>query len=84
MQCTMCDARIPDDARFCIICGAAVTPAQTGQTQRLRPSSSVLRLIDQKNSGGVLASYCERKYTPNASGTVRGLCDCTDAPRQTA
>lgn len=35
MQCTMCDARIPDDARFCIICGAEVAPAQTGQTQRL-------------------------------------------------
>ena len=35
MQCTMCDARIPDDAKFCIICGAAVAKAQTGQTQRL-------------------------------------------------
>ncbi len=41
MQCTMCDARIPDDARFCIICGAAVTPAQTGQTQRLTPTDSL-------------------------------------------
>ena len=35
MHCTMCDAHIPDDAQFCIICGAAVTPAQTGRTQRL-------------------------------------------------
>lgn len=35
MNCTMCDANIPDDAQFCIICGAAITPAQTGQTHRL-------------------------------------------------
>lgn len=35
MQCTMCDATIPDDARFCIICGAPVTSARTGATQRL-------------------------------------------------
>ena len=35
MRCKMCDARIPDDAQFCIICGAAVAPAETGQTQRL-------------------------------------------------
>jgi uncharacterized protein YbjQ (UPF0145 family) len=34
----MCDALIPDDAQFCIICGAAVTTAQTGRTQRLAPS----------------------------------------------
>jgi uncharacterized protein YbjQ (UPF0145 family) len=33
----MCDADIPNDAQFCIICGAAMTPAQTGQTQRLPP-----------------------------------------------
>jgi uncharacterized protein YbjQ (UPF0145 family) len=38
MRCTMCDALIPDDAQFCIICGAAVTTAQTGRTQRLTPS----------------------------------------------
>lgn len=35
MRCTMCDAQIPDDAQFCIICGAAVRSAETGQTQRL-------------------------------------------------
>ena len=35
MNCTMCDAAIPEDARFCIICGAPVTPAQTGPTQQL-------------------------------------------------
>jgi uncharacterized protein YbjQ (UPF0145 family) len=34
MHCTMCDAIIPDDSRFCVICGAAVGP-QTGATQRL-------------------------------------------------
>ena len=35
MNCTMCDAAIPEDARFCIICGAPVTPVQTGPTQKL-------------------------------------------------
>ena len=43
MQCTTCDAVIPDDARFCIICGAAVTGAQTGATQRL-PTTRQLAL----------------------------------------
>ncbi len=38
MRCTMCDANIPDDAQFCIICGAPTTPAQTGRTQRLSSS----------------------------------------------
>ena len=33
MHCQMCGAVIPNDAQFCIICGAAV--AQTGATQRL-------------------------------------------------
>ena len=41
MRCTMCDANIPDDAQFCIICGAAQTPAQTGRTQRLSPPDHV-------------------------------------------
>jgi uncharacterized protein YbjQ (UPF0145 family) len=35
MQCATCDAIIPDDAQFCIICGAAVAPAATGKTQRI-------------------------------------------------
>jgi uncharacterized protein YbjQ (UPF0145 family) len=35
MNCSTCDAAIPEDARFCIICGAPVAPAQTGPTQRL-------------------------------------------------
>lgn len=34
MHCTMCDAIIPEDSRFCVICGAAVG-AQIGATQRL-------------------------------------------------
>ena len=36
MHCPMCDAVVPDDAQFCIICGAAIESAQTGKTQRLR------------------------------------------------
>jgi uncharacterized protein YbjQ (UPF0145 family) len=35
MQCKMCDAHIPDDAQFCIICGAPTAQAETGQTRRL-------------------------------------------------
>lgn len=35
MHCSMCDAVIPAESQFCIICGAAVAPAQTGATQRL-------------------------------------------------
>lgn len=36
MQCATCDALIPDDAQFCIICGAPVAmPATTGKTQRI-------------------------------------------------
>jgi uncharacterized protein YbjQ (UPF0145 family) len=41
MHCTMCDARIPDDAKFCIICGAPVVPAQTGRTQRLEAPDEI-------------------------------------------
>jgi uncharacterized protein YbjQ (UPF0145 family) len=35
MQCIQCDAAIPDDAQFCIYCGAVIAPAYTGSTQRL-------------------------------------------------
>lgn len=35
MHCPTCDAVIPDDAQFCIICGASILRAQTGKTQRI-------------------------------------------------
>ena len=38
MQCATCDALLPTDAKYCIVCGAAVTTAQTGHTQRLPPT----------------------------------------------
>jgi hypothetical protein len=38
MHCSMCDAVLPPDAQFCIVCGAAVLTAQTGHTQRLPPT----------------------------------------------
>ncbi len=38
MHCSMCDALLPTDAKYCIVCGAAVTTAQTGHTQRLPPT----------------------------------------------
>ncbi len=42
MQCATCDATIPDDAQFCIICGAPVAPATTGKTQRISPATIAL------------------------------------------
>lgn len=41
MQCTICDAVIPADAQFCIFCGASVSAAQTGATQRLATAQPV-------------------------------------------
>ncbi|MEI8165367.1 MAG: heavy metal-binding domain-containing protein [Chloroflexales bacterium] len=35
MHCSTCNALIPNDAQFCIICGASVVPAATNATQRL-------------------------------------------------
>lgn len=35
MQCPMCNAPVRNDARFCLICGAVITPANTGRTERL-------------------------------------------------
>lgn len=43
MHCSMCDAVIPAESQFCIICGATVGQAQTGATQRL-PTSQPLAL----------------------------------------
>ena len=34
MRCQTCNAVLPTDAQFCIICGAAVVTAQTGATRR--------------------------------------------------
>lgn len=35
MHCSTCDALLPENAKYCIVCGAAVDTAQTGHTQRL-------------------------------------------------
>lgn len=40
MQCISCDGRIPVDSQFCIYCGAAVTQAHTGSTQRLSAAAA--------------------------------------------
>ncbi len=42
MQCPMCAAPVRNDARFCLICGSQIQPAQTGPTQRLaKPAEPV-------------------------------------------
>ena len=69
MQCTMCDATIPDDARFCIICGAQVSAAQTGATRRL-PSAHELAL----DPAMVTSAFALPGYRQIRSlGIVRGL-----------
>ncbi|NNJ13136.1 zinc ribbon domain-containing protein [Chloroflexales bacterium ZM16-3] len=37
MKCPLCDADLPDDARFCIECGVTLDKATTGPTVHLRP-----------------------------------------------
>jgi len=69
MHCAMCDAIIPDDAQFCIICGAAVTPAQTGKTQRLGPSGELALDPSMVTSAFTLPGY----RLVRSLGIVRGL-----------
>lgn len=69
MRCTMCDARIPDDAQFCIICGAALSPAQTGRTQRLATTDRLALDPAMVTSAFTLPGY----RLVRSLGIVRGL-----------
>lgn len=69
MQCTMCDAAIPDDARFCIICGAPVATAQTGATQRLSADHSLALDPAMVTSAFTLPGFRQIR----SLGIVRGL-----------
>lgn len=40
MRCPSCDADLPDDARFCIECGATLESATTGPTLHLQPEAN--------------------------------------------
>lgn len=69
MQCTTCDAGIPDDAQFCIICGAAVASTQTGPTRRLSESNIIALDPAMVTSAFTLPGF----RIVRSLGIVRGL-----------
>ncbi len=69
MRCTMCDAHIPDDAHFCIICGALVTSAETGPTRRLSDVDELALDPAMVTSAFDLPGF----RTIHSLGIVRGL-----------
>ncbi|HNP74581.1 MAG TPA: heavy metal-binding domain-containing protein [Kouleothrix sp.] len=69
MHCSMCDAVIPPDSQFCIICGAPVAAAQTGATQRLRPDQPLALDPAMVTSAFTLPGY----RLVRSLGIVRGL-----------
>jgi uncharacterized protein YbjQ (UPF0145 family) len=69
MQCSWCDGSIPDDAQFCIYCGAAITPAHTGATRRLVAVSGRAVDPDMVSSALTLPGY----RIVRSLGIVRGL-----------
>lgn len=69
MQCTMCDAAIPEDAQFCIICGAAVARGQTGPTQRLSADHTIALDPAMVTSAFTLPGF----RLVRSLGIVRGL-----------
>jgi uncharacterized protein YbjQ (UPF0145 family) len=60
---------IPNDAQFCIICGAAVAPAQTGPTQRLSASHTLALDPAMVTSAFTLPGF----RIVRSLGIVRGL-----------
>lgn len=69
MNCPTCDAVIPDDARFCIVCGATVAPASTGATRRLEAQRTLALDPAMVTSAFTLPGY----RIVRSLGIVRGL-----------
>lgn len=69
MRCQMCDAIIPDDSQFCIICGAPTTSVQTGPTQRLSAKQSLALNPAMVTSAFTIPGY----RLVRSLGIVRGL-----------
>jgi uncharacterized protein YbjQ (UPF0145 family) len=69
MQCATCDATIPNDAQFCIICGAPVAPAATGRTQRMVATPAIALDPAMVTSAFTLPGF----RIVRSLGIVRGL-----------
>lgn len=69
MHCPTCDALIPDDAQYCIICGAAVQPAETGATRRLEAPRAIALDPAMVTSAFTLPGF----RVVRSLGIVRGL-----------
>lgn len=69
MHCPTCDAAIPDDARFCIICGATLASAETGATRRMEPARTLALDPAMVTSAFTLPGY----RVVRSLGIVRGL-----------
>jgi uncharacterized protein YbjQ (UPF0145 family) len=68
MQCATCDATIPDDAQFCIICGAPTAPA-TGKTERIGAVAAIALDPAMVTSAFTLPGF----RIVRSLGIVRGL-----------
>jgi uncharacterized protein YbjQ (UPF0145 family) len=71
MHCPVCAAPVRGDARFCLICGAVVAPAQTGPTQRLEAPPPEEPTIDLTMVTSTLSLPGYRMI--RSLGIVRGL-----------
>jgi uncharacterized protein YbjQ (UPF0145 family) len=69
MQCATCDATIPDDSQFCIICGAPTAPAATGKTQRIAGAATIALDPAMVTSAFTLPGF----RIVRSLGIVRGL-----------
>ncbi len=69
MNCPTCDAVIPDDARFCIVCGATIASASTGPTRRLETARTLALDPAMVTSAFTLPGY----RIVRSLGIVRGL-----------
>lgn len=59
MLCPSCSASIPNDAQFCIECGASITQVASGITQRIAPEQ------------GLICQNCQAHNPSHASFCVR-------------
>lgn len=69
MRCSTCDAVIPNDAQFCIICGAPIAAAETGATRRLEAARTLALDPAMVTSAFTLPGF----RIVRSLGIVRGL-----------